>query len=78
MTASGDLTVPVTGSAKSDWDDAGLRGYARSAISAAVDAVDDKVLHELLNRLSLVAGDYSDRSTFERSPKATFSVSVTS
>jgi glucose-6-phosphate 1-dehydrogenase len=66
LTAGGELTVPVIGVAKSDWDDNGLRDYARKAISASVDAVDEKVLSELLNRLSLVGGDYSDRGTFER------------
>ncbi|MGH9126480.1 MAG: glucose-6-phosphate dehydrogenase [Acidimicrobiales bacterium] len=66
MTAAGDLTVLVIGVAKSDWDDDGLRAYAKSAIAATVKAVDEGVLERLLQQLSMVAGDYADRGTFER------------
>jgi len=66
MTASGHLKVPVIGVAKTDWDDDGLRTYARAAIAASVKPVDDQVVERLMGLLSLVTGDYGDRATFER------------
>jgi glucose-6-phosphate 1-dehydrogenase len=65
---SGKLTVPVVGVAKSDWDDDGLRSYARAAVTASLDPepVDEEAFAALAKLLSLVGGDYGDRSTFER------------
>jgi glucose-6-phosphate 1-dehydrogenase len=64
LDAAGHLEVPVIGVAKSDWDDDGLRGYARSAITGAVHECDPEALERFLGRLSLVAGDYADDATF--------------
>jgi glucose-6-phosphate 1-dehydrogenase len=65
LTATKRLGVPVVGVALSDWDDAGLRGYATEAIEAAADGpVDRTVLGELLDGLSLVGGDYRNPETF--------------
>jgi glucose-6-phosphate 1-dehydrogenase len=69
LAASGKLTVPVIGVAKSDWDDDGLRAYARSAVEASVgsgNAVDEDAFARLASGLTIVTGDYGDRGTFER------------
>ena len=67
MDVSGHLGVPVIGVAKSDLDDDGLRAYARSAVMAACGGdFNEEDFGRLAARLSLVAGDYSDRGTFER------------
>jgi glucose-6-phosphate 1-dehydrogenase len=77
MEASGHLGVPVIGVAKSDWDDDGLRAYARSAVSAACpDDFDTEVFDRLAGRLSLVGGDYADHATFERLAAAMSAVSA--
>lgn len=66
MAACGNLELPVIGVAKSDWDDDGLRAYARSAVAAAIDPVDEEIMGRLASRLSFVGGDYAAHDTFER------------
>ncbi len=66
LAAAGRLEMPVIGVAKSDWDDDGLRRYARAAVEAAVHPVDEAAFGRLATRLSIVGGDYSDKGTFER------------
>ena len=66
LAASGRLDLPVIGVAKSDWDDEALRQHARQDVLAALPQADPAVLDRLLQRLSLVTGDYGDHATFER------------
>lgn len=61
---SGDLQVPVIGVAVSDWDDEGLRAYARSAVEAAVGTVDEAAFAHLATNLLMVSGDYRSEETF--------------
>jgi len=62
----GRLDLPVVGVALSDWDDDGLRAYARAAVQASVAVVDESALGQLTERLGLVTGDYADPATFQR------------
>ncbi|MDQ6615470.1 MAG: glucose-6-phosphate dehydrogenase [Actinomycetota bacterium] len=66
LSECGRLDIPVIGVAKSDWDDDGLRRYARAAVDAAVHPVDEGVFAAFAARLSLVGGDYAQRATFEQ------------
>ncbi|MDP9074034.1 MAG: glucose-6-phosphate dehydrogenase [Actinomycetota bacterium] len=66
LAAAGRLELPVIGVAKSDWDDEGLRAYARTAVAAAVPDVDEEAFKRLAGRLTLVAGGYEDAGTFKR------------
>lgn len=69
MEAHGELTIPVVGVAASLWGDAELRAYAESSIRAVVPVqgveIDESTLDSLLGRISMVAGDYREASTFE-------------
>ena len=65
----GALNVPVIGVASSAWDDGDLRQYARAAVEATGDPVDDDALRVLLNRLSMVSGDYASPDTFAKLAK---------
>jgi glucose-6-phosphate 1-dehydrogenase len=66
----GELTVPVIGVALTDWDDDRLREHVGDCVRAAFGAedggVDDAVLARLQKSTYLVAGNYSDASTFSR------------
>jgi glucose-6-phosphate 1-dehydrogenase len=66
LTRRGRLRIPVVGVALAPWDDSRLRAYAREAVTAQIDAVDEAALAELLSHLSFVGGDYRDPKTFER------------
>jgi glucose-6-phosphate 1-dehydrogenase len=66
LAACGRLEMPIVGVAKSDFDDDGLRAYARAAVEAAVPDVDEDSFKRLAYRLGLVAGGYEDPRTFER------------
>ena len=66
LEASGRLGLPVIGVAKSDWDDDGLRKYARSAVEAVHSPIDEAAFARFAAHISMVGGDYSDRATFER------------
>ncbi len=57
------LDVPVVGVALSDWDDDGLRHYARTAVETTGD-LDEQVFARLAGRLGFVGGDYGDPAVF--------------
>lgn len=62
----GLLDVPVVGVARSDWDDDGLRHYARTAVEAVGEPIDEAAFSRLAGRLSMVAGDYTDSAVYSR------------
>ena len=66
----GELAVPVIGVALTDWDDDRLREHVGDSVRAAFGAedggVDDAVLARLQKATYLVAGDYTEASTFTR------------
>ncbi|HVM64364.1 MAG TPA: glucose-6-phosphate dehydrogenase [Acidimicrobiales bacterium] len=66
LSKSGRLDMPIVGVAKSDWDDAAFRQHASEDVLAAFPGADMEVLDGMLERLSLVTGDYADHETFER------------
>jgi glucose-6-phosphate 1-dehydrogenase len=59
------LNLPVIGLASSPWDDNDLRNYARAAVTALPDPVDEAVLARLCDRLRMVSGDYADPDTYQ-------------
>lgn len=59
----GELTVPVVGVARDDWDPDRLADHARAAI-AEHHPVDDGVFARLMDLTTYVAGDYTDPATF--------------
>ncbi|MFI6323771.1 glucose-6-phosphate dehydrogenase [Nonomuraea sp. NPDC050556] len=61
----GELGVPVVGVALTDWTLDDLRAHAREAV-AAKGEIDEAAFERLSSSLRLVAGDYRDKSTFER------------
>src|SRR6516225_6448785 len=65
LSKSGRLSMPVVGVAKSDWDETTFRDHAREDVIAAYPDADREVLGAMLDRLSLVNGDYADHDTFE-------------
>ena len=67
----GLLEVPVIGVAVDDWSIDKLRQHAREAIEAAGETIDDQTFSRFSERLSYVAGDFSDPSTFKRVGEAT-------
>lgn len=60
------LSCPIVGVAVDDWTDDDLRERARSAIEGGDGDVDPETFDRLASRLSYVAGDFTDPSTFER------------
>ncbi len=79
LAAARRLEMPVIGVAKSEWDDDGLRNYARAAVSTAVPSgeLDEAAFGRLAACLSLVGGDYGDRVTFSRLAAALTAVGST-
>jgi glucose-6-phosphate 1-dehydrogenase len=67
----GLLTVPVIGVAADDWSIQKLREHAREAIFATGEPIDEDIFARFANRLSYVAGDFSDPDTFKRVGEAT-------
>ena len=63
MARRGQLNIPVLGLARPPWTDDQLRERARESI-AAQGAVDPAIFERLASRLTYVAGDYNDPSTF--------------
>jgi glucose-6-phosphate 1-dehydrogenase len=57
--------VPVIGVASSDWDDEGLRKFARASVEACTE-IDDAVWDRFAAQLRYVSGDYRDDATFQR------------
>lgn len=66
LAARDRLDVPVVGVALDEWDDSDLRGYAREAVDAAVESVDESTFSRLAESLSMVSGDYREHDTFRR------------
>jgi glucose-6-phosphate 1-dehydrogenase len=66
LTHGGRLEMPIVGVAKSDWDDDAFREHVKADVLGAFPDADTAVLSNLLGRLSLVTGDYSNHETFER------------
>ena len=60
----GLLTCPVVGVAVADWSHDELVEYARSSILGAGEKIDEGVFGRLASRLSYVAGDFADESTY--------------
>jgi glucose-6-phosphate 1-dehydrogenase len=65
MARRGHLNVPVIGVARQPWTSEELRAKARESV-AAKGAVDERAFDELAARLSYVAGDYQDTTTFTK------------
>jgi glucose-6-phosphate 1-dehydrogenase len=66
LAARNRLGLPVIGVALSDWSDDQLRDYARMAIVQREGSANRGALDELTRSLSLVRGDYRERSTFDQ------------
>jgi glucose-6-phosphate 1-dehydrogenase len=66
----GLLDCPIVGVAVDDWTVAKLRTHAREAIVASGEKIDAKVFKRFAARLSYVAGDFAQASTFEAVAKA--------
>jgi glucose-6-phosphate 1-dehydrogenase len=67
LVASGELTVPLVGVARTDLDVDGLRRHVATCVHAALDGdggVDEAVLDRMLANTHLVAGDYADPAVF--------------
>ena len=62
----GLLSCPIVGVAVDDWTAEDLRKRARESIEAGGEPLDEKVFDRFAARLSYVAGDFADASTFER------------
>jgi glucose-6-phosphate 1-dehydrogenase len=60
------LKVPVIGVAVDDWSVEKLREHAREAIAATGEPIDEETFFRFAQRLSYVAGDFSDPDTFKR------------
>jgi glucose-6-phosphate 1-dehydrogenase len=65
MTARGELDLPVIAFARQPWTAEQLRDHVRRSIEEKV-SVDHEVLDRLAARLSYVAGDYADPTSFTR------------
>jgi glucose-6-phosphate 1-dehydrogenase len=65
MTRRGHLDIPVIGVAKDDWTVEQLRDRAHESIAAQGD-VDEEAFARLAARLSYVAGDYAESTTFDK------------
>lgn len=65
MTRHGHLDIPVVSVAKPDWTNEQLHARARESIAAHGD-LDEEAFGRLAARLSYVAGDYDDPSTFDK------------
>ena len=62
----GLLECPILGVAVQDWSDDDLRQHARAAIEGTGEQIDAPVFDRFAKRLSYVAGDFGDASTYER------------
>ncbi|GAA1218107.1 glucose-6-phosphate dehydrogenase [Pseudonocardia alaniniphila] len=62
----GELTVPVIGVARTDWNTEKLREHVGHSVEAALDDVEPAALRRLQGLVHLVSGDYGDPLTFER------------
>lgn len=62
LTEAGKLRIPVVGVAFSDWTSRDLAQYAADAVHAAVPDVDDAVLQQMTDRLSMATTGRRRRS----------------
>jgi glucose-6-phosphate 1-dehydrogenase len=65
LTEKGRVKVPVIGVARSNWTDTAFCQHARDAIVATYPDADEPAVEELLSRLDLISGAYSDPATFQ-------------
>src|SRR5438034_8944254 len=61
----GLLDCPIVGVAVDDWTVDQLRERARTSIVGCGESIDEAVFARFADRLSYVAGDFSDAATFE-------------
>jgi glucose-6-phosphate 1-dehydrogenase len=62
----GLIDCPIVGVAVDDWTLDQLKERARDSIEGAGEQLDPKVFERFADRLSYVAGDFSDAATYER------------
>jgi glucose-6-phosphate 1-dehydrogenase len=60
----GLLDCPIVGVAVDDWSVEQLRDHARQCIADCGETIDEAVFKRFANRLSYVAGDFNDPSTY--------------
>jgi glucose-6-phosphate 1-dehydrogenase len=66
----GLIDCPILGVAVDDWTIEQLKERARDSIEGAGEKLDPKVFERFADRLSYVAGDFSDAATYERVAEA--------
>ena len=66
----GLIDCPIVGVAVDDWTLDQLKERARDSIEGAGEQLDPKVFERFADRLSYVAGDFSDAATYERVAEA--------
>jgi len=64
------LHCRVMGVARSEWSAATLRDHARRAIRDAGEAIDEHVFQRMVERMSMISGDYGDAQTYNRIARA--------
>src|SRR4051794_31093559 len=70
LEARGLLECPIVGVAVDDWTVDELRDHAREAIEATGEKIDPDVFERFAERLSYVAGDFTDSATYAEVAKA--------
>lgn len=60
------LEMPIVAVSRSAWSDEELRNYARVAIIEAVPEADEATLVQLLSRVTMVAGEYTETATYQQ------------
>ncbi|MEZ5232993.1 MAG: glucose-6-phosphate dehydrogenase [Acidimicrobiia bacterium] len=58
------VDVPIVAVARSEWTDDELRNYAAEAVRNAIEQVDEGALADLVGRLTMVSGEYTDAATY--------------
>jgi glucose-6-phosphate 1-dehydrogenase len=71
----GLLNCPIVGVAANDWTRQQLREFARAAIEATGEQIDEEVFARLAGRLSYLSGDFGDPGTYDRLRQAIGSAS---
>src|SRR3954447_26238324 len=66
LEARGLLDCPIVGVAVDDWSHDDLTQHARAAIEATGEKIDDGTFQRLTARMTYVAGDFADASTYRR------------
>ncbi|WP_091126742.1 glucose-6-phosphate dehydrogenase [Nocardioides terrae] len=66
LARAGRLPPRIVGVARSDWDRNTLAARVRKSVEAAVGSPDSAALEELVSRLRMSPGDYSDPDTYRR------------